>query len=887
MSLVAPLLDRSVISKSRVVLAAQYVASAVEETPFCLEVQSVAQASFGRLLNRPVVRRCVRFFVVVIALLAPWTASRILDSDGGNRTARPIGSKRGRKIARALLSGMCSVLVVDCGLQAWIFGSAWYKRGWHQIRACAILVALFNALIFTRVSAGLTAAPAFLVIAEFRPLRRTIASMARTLPTVAPTMALFGGVVAVYSHVGVFIWKKCYDHGWRHYDEDSFDDDLDVEFKGAFDNFGRAAWTLFVLSTTENWPFVSYPAIQCESLGKAAVPLGILYYLSYIFLVVYVLVNTLLASSYSAWKTEHSDLAERERVRIYHALLSAYEVLTLHRCLSFDDDDSHLGGGCVVTPEEKLEGPRRSEKKIDNDLFEALASQLRPKSTSDQRKKAFDFIRQNDHVIGRDAFLRRSRLAFQNILPDIDVKKKEPTVPENELSPRSSRRVEKRSKIRSFLESSFATLVTYGLVLAYLVIEAARETGHAIEVRATLSALLNIIVCIFLVEHIAKRSFSSLKNKNDIHLLDRYLVVVAALCRFLIVPLASVSKDFKTHFLSGPDARRIAGACIAARSFFISAKTRRIANALVRVWRILGLFLVVFALVIYVYAAIAVELCAGMVPGRKHYAYDADDDDDVYDDFAEHTRDRQVLDNRVTFNSLSEAWEGLFRIAVTNNWQDGVNAYLLSPPARKNATVLRRTFIGLYFVSFFIIIVWFGTNIMAALVIDAIISFSDDLQEKDHEPKEESLLREEEEEERSPTTEETPPFHSSAEEAQESLDEEPQLERRTSDLDALFERRTGESPHSFQETEKLDERPQLSARAFQALRQKMRHTRQTIVQTRALGTASPPLLSSSRSSSMPPSTSTSSSSLSREEPPRPKEDLLTTEEGKKEDFGGP
>eukprot|EP00633_Aureoumbra_lagunensis_P004918 CAMPEP_0197319730 /NCGR_PEP_ID=MMETSP0891-20130614/56126_1 /TAXON_ID=44058 ORGANISM="Aureoumbra lagunensis, Strain CCMP1510" /NCGR_SAMPLE_ID=MMETSP0891 /ASSEMBLY_ACC=CAM_ASM_000534 /LENGTH=80 /DNA_ID=CAMNT_0042810825 /DNA_START=39 /DNA_END=278 /DNA_ORIENTATION=- len=78
-------------------------------------------------------------------------------------------------------------------------------------------------------------APAFLLIAEIRQLRQTIASMVRTTPISAPVFGLFGGIVTTYAEIGVLLWKDCYAQGWRHHHASGeYDDDLDVEFKGAF-----------------------------------------------------------------------------------------------------------------------------------------------------------------------------------------------------------------------------------------------------------------------------------------------------------------------------------------------------------------------------------------------------------------------------------------------------------------------------------------------------------------------------------------------------------------------------------------------------------------------------------------------------------------------------
>ena len=788
------------LQQQRVTLAAQYVASAVEGTPLRLEAQSAAEKSFAGIVTQRFYKWSVTLLVVAAAVLAPWSADRVLRGP-----SRPPGSRKTRRVVGVVLPLICSFLLVDCGFHMWIYKRAWTRQGWHQIRVAALVMTFFNSVSWR--CAGFTGAPAFFVMAEFAPLRRAIASMARTVPTVAPTIAIFGGVVAVFAQVGVLIWKDCYNTGFRHdHDPDDYDDDLDVEFHGGFSNFGRAAWTLFVLSTTENYPFVTYPALQCTSTKPFSVPLSILYFTTYIFLVVYILINTLLAAFYSAWKAEHSDLAERDQVRVYHALLAAFEVLT-----TTDSSSECCFSEAAASYEEE------KEPELTSEIFNALASQLRPSSTLDQREVAFDYVRNKESVIRRDAFLRRCRGAFTRILPS---SLRSPPEDDTESVAESVATTllgeEQPQKIRYIMDTAAATVGCYALVLAYLVSDATRDAGQTKQLRTTCTVISDLILLLFLIEH-AIRFLSSAqqklgdnldddddpdkkkKKKKTIFggkmrrqavstLVDRWLVIVAVLCRFLIVPLSTIDS------IHGPDARRVAGACIAARSFFISERARSVAGALVHVWRVLFFFGVVFALVLYIYAAVAVELCAGIVPGRRHYAYGEDDDG---------PRDRMELDNRVTFNSLGEAWEGLFRIAVTNNWQDAVNAYLFSEPARGASSAFHRTAVGLFFVSFFILSVWFGTNIMAALVIDAIISSKDD--DKDDLPSPLATPRQD------------------------------RLTSMASDLQGLFERRPFVATQpQFHPDPRADHRPQLSARGYQALRSKLKHTRQTIADQRLL-----------------------------------------------------
>ncbi|KAJ8612442.1 hypothetical protein CTAYLR_006573 [Chrysophaeum taylorii] len=630
-------------------IAPRYVGAALEGTPLRLEAHSAAEARVVKVLVRGGYYRWgVTFLVMATVGLAPWTA----------HTQGPRG------LARAGCSACCCALLLDCAAQAWVFRIEWARRGWHQIRIAAILVTLANAT--GPQLACLTGAPAALAVAELGALRRAIASMARTVPTVAPVVAIFAGVVLVYAHVGVVLWRDCYRHGWSHaHDDVADDDDLDVEFRGGFDGVARAAWTLFVLSTTENYPFVMYPALECGT--PFAIPAAIVYFVSFVLAVVYVLVAMLLAACYDAWRAEHRALGEAERVGRIHALLAAFEA---------------LGSG------------------VSRDDFDSLAAILRPGSTRRARDDAFDFIVRDGHEITKQNFVLRCRPAFRAHLGW----SRRPTTTSFSFSEQQQQQQQQQPPVLrggggGVFDAAATSAALHALVALYVTCEAAREDARARATRDALDAATAAILVFFAFEQIDRRSARRLFP------LDAALVVAAIACR-----LGAFFDD---------SARRFAGACVALRFLALSPKTRALVRAILRVWRALGLFAAVFALAIYVYAALAVDLCAGVLPGRRRWVYDLDDDDGDPD---AHRRDRRTLDDRVAFNSLPQAWENLLRLAVTNNFQDLINAYVFTRASRENASSLRRTLVGLFLVSFYVLVVWFGTNIMVALVIDALLS---------------------------------------------------------------------------------------------------------------------------------------------------------------------
>ena len=103
-------------------------------------------------------------------------------------------------------------------------------------------------------------------------------------------------------------------HGYYHH--------LDTEYTDAFSTFPRAMLTLFVLTTTENFPFVMYPPLY---RGNPVLALG--YFVSFLVVIVYLVMNMLLAAFYEAWKGQHERQLLNDRVRRYHALILVHHTL--------------------------------------------------------------------------------------------------------------------------------------------------------------------------------------------------------------------------------------------------------------------------------------------------------------------------------------------------------------------------------------------------------------------------------------------------------------------------------------------------------------------------------------------------------------------------------
>jgi len=77
--------------------------------------------------------------------------------------------------------------------------------------------------------------------------------------------------------------------------------------------------------------------------------------------------------------------------------------------------------------------------------------------------------------------------------------------------------------------------------------------------------------------------------------------------------------------------------------------------------------------------------------------------------------DASVRQSVSTVNNFGDAFLALLQISVDNNWQDILWANTIEA---KRASYFNRGAIGVYFCSFFVVMGWFGLNILTALVIE-------------------------------------------------------------------------------------------------------------------------------------------------------------------------
>lgn len=139
-------------------------------------------------------------------------------------------------------------------------------------------------------------------------LRRLLSSIIQTVPRIAQVTALFAVFVAFFGVLGMHLFNRQQNAGY-----DPNNDN--------FDSSPAAILAVYVLSTTENFPAVMYPSLKYRPLAS------ILYFVSALFVFLWLLLPLVLAIVYDHFKAVKDRLVQGNRVKAHASLVFAYQTL--------------------------------------------------------------------------------------------------------------------------------------------------------------------------------------------------------------------------------------------------------------------------------------------------------------------------------------------------------------------------------------------------------------------------------------------------------------------------------------------------------------------------------------------------------------------------------
>ena len=217
-------------------------------------------------------------------------------------------------------AGLLLLLAADVVLGAFVHGPRAFFLSQQSVPAGRAYAFCIGALLAARVAAPFNVLvplrPALLVMRS-EAMRDMFATIGRTLPKAVDVLLLLFCLLALYAGVGCVLFRHEYASVVASADG--------MSSHGNFDHFASAFLTLFVLTTTENYPAVMMPTLNSGNPQTHVT--GPTFFISFLVLVVFVLLPLLLAVVYDEWKGSHRATAMVRLANRYQALIAAFHVL--------------------------------------------------------------------------------------------------------------------------------------------------------------------------------------------------------------------------------------------------------------------------------------------------------------------------------------------------------------------------------------------------------------------------------------------------------------------------------------------------------------------------------------------------------------------------------
>lgn len=151
---------------------------------------------------------------------------------------------------------------------------SFFRSGWNWFDLIIVVAALIPTSILPlptqvgRILRVFRATRALLLVSAFQPLRMIVESIFKSLPNIAWTMVLLSVISYIYGIVGFYLYGQ--------------------SFPEYFGNLPRTFFTLFQLTTMENWADVAREVMSVD-------PWAAVFFISYILLGAFIVVNVIIA----------------------------------------------------------------------------------------------------------------------------------------------------------------------------------------------------------------------------------------------------------------------------------------------------------------------------------------------------------------------------------------------------------------------------------------------------------------------------------------------------------------------------------------------------------------------------------------------------------------
>lgn len=192
------------------------------------------------------------------------------------------------------------------------------NRLWDLCRTTTVFVMLFDIIFnwtFTHVRFSRILRPVIFVY-KSRELRRWIYLILSTLPKITGLALLIFSFITVYAVIGILLFS-----GQDFYQGERF------EFAN-FNSFGRATVALYVLMSSESYPYIMYPAFNGSVLKGSRY--YALFFVSFLLCVMFFLSNLAVPYLFDSFKKSHVNEALSGRIQERMSLLAAFQLIDIH-----------------------------------------------------------------------------------------------------------------------------------------------------------------------------------------------------------------------------------------------------------------------------------------------------------------------------------------------------------------------------------------------------------------------------------------------------------------------------------------------------------------------------------------------------------------------------
>jgi hypothetical protein len=192
------------------------------------------------------------------------------------------------------------------------------NRLWDLCRTTTVFIMLIDIILnwtvthfrFSRIFRPL------IFVYKSRELRRWLYLIVSTLPKITGLALLIFSFITVYAIIGILLFS-----GQDFYQGGRFE-------YANFNSFGRATVVLYVLMSSENYPYIMYPAFNGD-VGKGSHYYA-LFFVSFLLCVMFFLSNLAVPYLFDSFKKSHVNEALSGRIQERMSLLAAFQLIDIH-----------------------------------------------------------------------------------------------------------------------------------------------------------------------------------------------------------------------------------------------------------------------------------------------------------------------------------------------------------------------------------------------------------------------------------------------------------------------------------------------------------------------------------------------------------------------------